>query len=124
MAVRGAAAANSVSACLPEHCCACQRGCLRYPPRLCIVPLFSSLLYCLPPYTATPGPLPPPLQWPSLLRPLSPILNEMPGMVLERYAACQTVAFCGVFPEIRRAWASVDNSLFLWRFDKWWVGPG
>ncbi|KAF3519764.1 hypothetical protein DY000_02059923 [Brassica cretica] len=22
------------------------------------------------------------------------------------------------FPEIRRAWASVDNSLFLWRFDK------
>ena len=31
----------------------------------------------------------------------------------------QTVAFCGVFPEIKRAWAYVDNSLFLWRFDKW-----
>lgn len=33
----------------------------------------------------------------------------------------QTVAFCGVFPEIKRAWATVDNSLFLWRFDKWCV---
>jgi nuclear pore complex protein Nup155 len=50
---------------------------------------------------------------------LTPIVNEMPGMVTDRYNACQTVAFCGIFPEIRRAWASVDNSLFLWRFDKW-----
>ncbi|KAL4426022.1 hypothetical protein ABPG75_010038 [Micractinium tetrahymenae] len=60
-----------------------------------------------------------PQGWPSLVRPLSPVISEMPGMVLERYNACQTVAFCGVFPEIKRAWASVDNSLFLWRFDKW-----
>ena len=42
-------------------------------------------------------------------------------MVLERYAGVQTVAFCGVFPEIQRAWASVDNSLFLWRYDRWWA---
>ncbi|KAK9806121.1 hypothetical protein WJX72_002210 [[Myrmecia] bisecta] len=54
--------------------------------------------------------------WPSLLRPLS-VMGEMPAMVLERYNACQTVCFCGVFPEIKRAWASVDNSLFLWRYD-------
>lgn len=27
--------------------------------------------------------------WPSLVRPLSPVLAEMPGMVLERYNACQ-----------------------------------
>ncbi|KAL4425159.1 hypothetical protein ABPG77_008264 [Micractinium sp. CCAP 211/92] len=60
-----------------------------------------------------------PQGWPSLVRPLSPVLSEMPGMVLERYNACQTVAFCGVFPELKRAWASVDNSFFLWRFDKW-----
>lgn len=40
-------------------------------------------------------------------------------MVTDRYNACQTVAFCGAFPEIRRAWATVDNSLFLWRFDTW-----
>ncbi len=38
--------------------------------------------------------------------------------------APQTVAFCGVFPEIKRAWASVDNSLFLWRFDKWCADVG
>ena len=41
-------------------------------------------------------------------------------MVLERYNACQTVCFCGVFPEINRAWASVDNSFFIWRFDRWY----
>eukprot|EP00887_Chlorella_sp_A99_P007116 scaffold2.g7116.t1 len=57
--------------------------------------------------------------WPPLLRPLSPVVAEMPAMVMERYQACQTVAFCGAFPSIGRAWASVDNSLFLWRFDKW-----
>ena len=59
------------------------------------------------------------LQWPPQARMLTPIVNEMPAMVTDRYNACQTVAFCGVFPELRRAWASVDTSLFLWRFDKW-----
>ncbi len=59
-----------------------------------------------------------PPQWPALLRPLSQ-LAELPKMVLERYAGVQTVAFCGVFPEIGRAWASIDNSLFLWRYDRW-----
>ena len=59
-------------------------------------------------------------QWPALLRPLSQ-LAELPQMVLERYAGVQTVAFCGVFPELGRAWASIDNSLFLWRYDRWWA---
>jgi len=59
------------------------------------------------------------LQWPSLLRPTSSMMGKMPAMVLQRFNACQVVCFCGVFPSIRRAWASVDNSLFLWRFDKW-----
>ncbi len=58
-------------------------------------------------------------QWPSLLRPCAPTLAGLPPLVLERYQACQTVCFCGVFPELKRAWASVDNSLFLWRFDRW-----
>ena len=44
-------------------------------------------------------------------------------MVLERYNACQTVAFCGVFPEIKRAWATVDSRLYLWRYDRW-CAPG
>ena len=43
----------------------------------------------------------------------------MPGMVLDRYNAVQKGCFCGVFPDIKRAWASVDNSLFLWRYDRW-----
>ena len=59
-------------------------------------------------------------QWPALLRPLTQ-LAELPAQVLERYNAVQTVCFCGVFPEIRRTWASVDNVLFLWRLDRWWV---
>ena len=29
----------------------------------------------------------------------------------------ESVCFCGCFPEISRAWATVDDSLFLWRFD-------
>ncbi|KAI8471772.1 MAG: nucleoporin-domain-containing protein [Monoraphidium minutum] len=56
--------------------------------------------------------------WPSLLRPLSPAMAELPGMVQDKYRTCQTMCFCGVFPEIKRAWASVDNSLFLWRYDR------
>ena len=59
------------------------------------------------------------MQWPALLRPLSPIVNEMPSLVLDRYNSCQTVAFCGALPQIQRAWATVDNSLFLWRHDRW-----
>ena len=47
------------------------------------------------------------------------MLASLPPLVLERYQACQTVCFCGVFPELKRAWATVDNSLFLWRFDRW-----
>ena len=42
-------------------------------------------------------------------------------MVQDKYRTCQTMCFCGVFPEIRRAWASVDNSFFLWRYDRRWA---
>eukprot|EP00878_Enallax_costatus_P030926 GHUV01033740.1.p1 GENE.GHUV01033740.1~~GHUV01033740.1.p1 ORF type:complete len:413 (+),score=119.95 GHUV01033740.1:567-1805(+) len=56
--------------------------------------------------------------WPSLLRPLSSVMPELPAMVQDKYRTCQTMCFCGVFPEIRRAWASVDNSLYLWRYDQ------
>lgn len=45
----------------------------------------------------------------------------MLGMVVDRIIAvpkgCSRRA-CGVFAEIKRAWTSVDNSLFLWRYDK------
>ncbi|KAJ0492375.1 putative nucleoporin, nucleoporin, nucleoporin, subdomain 1 [Helianthus annuus] len=60
-----------------------------------------------------------PSEWP----PLVEVVNsrELPSVLIERYNAAggEGTALCGIFPEIRRAWASVDNSLFLWRFDKW-----
>jgi nuclear pore complex protein Nup155 len=49
---------------------------------------------------------------------VSPAVAELPAMVQAKYRACQAMCFCGVFPEIRRAWASIDNSLFLWRYDR------
>lgn len=97
--------------------------CLRYS--------YSAVSYVVVTLPPPPHPAPPhhhhlspphivllPLQWPALLRPLSQ-LNELPAMVLERYSAVQTVCFCGAFPEIGRAWATMDNTLFLWRFDRW-----
>jgi nuclear pore complex protein Nup155 len=76
---------------------------------------------CLP-FTSPPlprHPLPPLApQWPPLLRPVSPVMRELPGLVQAKYRACQTMCFCGVLPSIRRAWASVDKSLFLWRYDR------
>ncbi|MEW5305512.1 MAG: hypothetical protein WDW36_008046 [Sanguina aurantia] len=56
--------------------------------------------------------------WPSLLRPLSSMMADMPTMVQEKYASCQSMCFCGLFPALGRAWASIDNSLFLWRYDR------
>ena len=57
----------------------------------------------------------PPSQWPAEITSMR--THELPAVVLERYSTRQSVCFCGVFPEIRRAWATVDNALFLWRFD-------
>jgi nuclear pore complex protein Nup155 len=53
--------------------------------------------------------------WPSEMRNVAQ--KPLPKIVLERYERRQSVCFCGCFPEISRAWATVDDSLFLWRFD-------
>ncbi|XP_076952378.1 nuclear pore complex protein NUP155-like [Bidens hawaiensis] len=60
-----------------------------------------------------------PREWPPLVEVTDS--RELPSVLIERYDAAggEGTALCGIFPEIRRAWASVDNSLFLWRFDKW-----
>ncbi|XP_010553665.1 PREDICTED: nuclear pore complex protein NUP155 [Tarenaya hassleriana] len=60
-----------------------------------------------------------PREWPPLIEVGD--TWELPSVLIERYNAAggEGTALCGIFPEIRRAWASVDNSLFLWRFDKW-----
>ncbi|CAN8293422.1 unnamed protein product [Cochlearia groenlandica] len=59
-----------------------------------------------------------PREWPPLIEVGE--TSELPSVLIERYntAGGEGTALCGIFPEIRRAWASVDNSLFLWRFDK------
>lgn len=59
------------------------------------------------------------LQWPPLVEVVD--TWDLPTVLVERYNAAggEGNALCGIFPEIHRAWASVDNSLFLWRFDKW-----
>ncbi|KAF5207744.1 Nuclear pore complex protein, partial [Thalictrum thalictroides] len=60
-----------------------------------------------------------PKEWPSSVEVVDHW--ELPPVLVERYNAAggEGTALCGIFPEIRRAWATVDNSLFLWRFDKW-----
>ncbi|XP_042463574.1 nuclear pore complex protein NUP155-like [Zingiber officinale] len=60
-----------------------------------------------------------PKEWPSIVEVAD--TRELPLALIERYNASggEGTAICGIFPEIRRAWASVDDSLFLWRFDKW-----
>ncbi|KAK9277396.1 hypothetical protein L1049_006939 [Liquidambar formosana] len=60
-----------------------------------------------------------PREWPPLVEVVD--TSELPSVLIDRYneAGGEGTALCGIFPEIRRAWASVDNSLFLWRFDKW-----
>ncbi|KAK9099995.1 hypothetical protein Scep_023425 [Stephania cephalantha] len=69
--------------------------------------------YASHPYSAHPK------EWPPLVEMLD--TWELPPVLIERYGAAggEGTALCGIFPEIRRAWATVDNSLFLWRFDKW-----
>ncbi|CAN7098474.1 unnamed protein product [Brassica rapa subsp. narinosa] len=59
-----------------------------------------------------------PREWPPLIEVGD--TWELPSVLIDRYntAGGEGTALCGIFPEIRRAWASVDNSLFLWRFDK------
>ncbi|GAB2296935.1 hypothetical protein Dimus_031037 [Dionaea muscipula] len=69
--------------------------------------------YASHPYTTHPK------EWPPLVEVVDN--RELPSILIERYNAAggEGTALCGIFPEIRRAWASVDNSVFLWRFDKW-----
>ena len=44
-------------------------------------------------------------------------VREIPAAVAERFRAAEVCSNWGVFPEIHHAWATVDNSLFLWSLD-------
>ena len=54
------------------------------------------------------------LQWPALLSQEASIARPMPDMVLDSQRQMQAACFCGVFPEVELAWASVDNVLYVW----------
>ncbi|KAJ3674127.1 hypothetical protein LUZ60_006119 [Juncus effusus] len=68
--------------------------------------------YASHPYTSHPK------DWPALVE--IGETRDLPSLLIERYNSVgEVTTLCGLFPEIHRAWASVDNSLFLWRHDKW-----
>ena len=76
----------------------------------------------LPSHSATPLPPPSPVpspQWPAAVECLG--FSDLPAELLARYTASagQGTALCGLFPALRLAWASVDNTLFLWRIMPW-----
>lgn len=54
------------------------------------------------------------LQWPAVLSQEASITRPMPDMVIDSQRQMQAACFCGVFPEIEHAWASVDNALYVW----------
>lgn len=46
--------------------------------------------------------------------------SPLPAVVLERSEAasrCGGTCFCGLLTDIGHAWASVESSLFLWKYD-------
>lgn len=53
--------------------------------------------------------------------PSRPILTRVyeglvPHTITDQYAAMKYASFMGLFPEINRAWITVDNKLFLWNY--------
>jgi len=50
-------------------------------------------------------------------------VREIPAVVAERFRAAEVCSTWGVFPELRHAWATVDNSLFLWSLDAGYDAP-
>ncbi|DBA94363.1 TPA: hypothetical protein ACH3X1_001969 [Trebouxia sp. C0004] len=55
-----------------------------------------------------------PAGWPAVLSQEASITRPMPDMVIDSQRQVQAACFCGVFPEIEHAWASVDNVLYVW----------
>lgn len=41
-----------------------------------------------------------------------------PEVILEKYESLQCRCFVGMFPEIERAWISIDQHLYLWNYEK------
>ncbi|KAL6064256.1 Nucleoporin 155 [Balamuthia mandrillaris] len=41
----------------------------------------------------------------------------LPEVLLEQYSRLECKCFMGIFPQINRAWITIDNQLFLWNYD-------
>jgi len=44
-------------------------------------------------------------------------VTPLPSALVEQYAYVESKCFMGIFPEIERAWFTVDNKLFLWNYN-------
>jgi hypothetical protein len=44
--------------------------------------------------------------------------QQLPQVVLERLNTRMVNSFCGLLPEIGRVWCSIDNVLYIWRYDR------
>jgi hypothetical protein len=50
-------------------------------------------------------------------------MPSIPKMVLDRYQNRPQACFFDVMPEIHRAWASIDNTLYIWRLGEKYADP-
>src|SRR3989338_1413586 len=41
---------------------------------------------------------------------------SLPDAIRDQYALMKRACFLGLFPELSRAWLSIDNKLFLWNY--------
>eukprot|EP01025_Chloroclados_australasicus_P051758 TRINITY_DN6033_c0_g3_i1.p1 TRINITY_DN6033_c0_g3~~TRINITY_DN6033_c0_g3_i1.p1 ORF type:complete len:1374 (-),score=127.37 TRINITY_DN6033_c0_g3_i1:632-4753(-) len=57
-------------------------------------------------------------QWPGLLVGITNSLIPLPRQVMQKYHSHNQYCYCGLLPEIKRAWAAMDSTLFLWRYDR------
>ena len=59
------------------------------------------------------------LQWPEPLNSEAGTKFQVPNRVELAYGQSQASSRMGALPELRMAWAAVDNRLFLWHYDRW-----
>ncbi|GJQ14113.1 hypothetical protein GpartN1_g5904.t1 [Galdieria partita] len=45
-------------------------------------------------------------------------ITPLPPALVEQYSYVESKCFMGIFPEIERAWFTVDNKLFLWNYNQ------
>ena len=51
-------------------------------------------------------------------------IHPLPPAILRSYSMLQSMSFQGIFPEIHRAWVTVDNILYIWDYHTEGEGEG